>query len=177
MPAIERYTGTLYGELDWPSLPDGARRRGSVDVRIVSGLWGLVAPSDPIPHYKLKMSTSLDGIGKLSAWWRPRLPASLGPLVAGRVVWDLLPQEHSAACDWSSLAPQRRVTMRFADRHDRTVSHWNKLLKGAVVRWLLTEQPSGPEELRDFEHPAGYRFDPGSSDLGPSHATVVLRAT
>src|SRR3546814_9281919 len=73
MPAIERYTGVLYGELDWASLPRAARGRGADQVRIVSGLWGLVAPLDPIPHYKLKMSASLPDIGRLSTWWRPRL--------------------------------------------------------------------------------------------------------
>src|SRR3546814_15244212 len=56
MPAIERYTGVLYGELDWASLPRAARGRGADQVRIVSGLWGLVAPLDPIPPYKLKLS-------------------------------------------------------------------------------------------------------------------------
>ena len=64
---------------------------------IVSGLFGVVAPPDPIPHYKLKMSAALPGTGRLSTWWRPRLTAALAEQLRGRVVWDLLPQEHSAA--------------------------------------------------------------------------------
>jgi uncharacterized protein len=175
MPAIERYTGVLYKELDWPSLPAAARRRGLAQVRTLSALWGLAAPHDPICDYKLKMSASLDGLGRLAAWWRPRLAPVLAALVAGRVVWDLLPNEHAAACDWSAASPSRRVTVRFVDASGRTVSHWNKLLKGAVVRWILTEGPAGPEGLVDFDHPAGYRFDPEASDLGPDLATVVLR--
>src|SRR3546814_1109419 len=115
MPAIERYTGVLYGELDWASLPRAARGRGADQVRIVSGLWGLVAPLDPIPHYKLKMSASLPDIGRLSTWWRPRLAPTVASLVADRVVWDLLPNEHSAAMDWTSAHPARRVTVRFLD--------------------------------------------------------------
>ena len=51
MPAMERYTGVLYQELAWSTLPAAARRRGETQVRTVSGLWGLVAPSDPIPPY------------------------------------------------------------------------------------------------------------------------------
>ena len=73
LPAMERYTGVLYQELAWPTLSAAARRRGDVQVRTVSGLWGLVAPADPIPPYRLKMSASLDGLGRLSTWWRPRL--------------------------------------------------------------------------------------------------------
>jgi uncharacterized protein len=176
-PAIERYTGVLYGELAWASLPSAARRRGQRDLRIVSGLWGLVAPTDPIPHYRLKMSASLPEVGRLSTWWRPRLAPVLGELADEAVVWDLLPQEHAAACDWSSASPARRITVRFVDRQGRTVSHWNKLLKGALVRWVLTVRPDDPRSLAGFDHPLGYRFDPAGSDLGPTHASVVLRQT
>ncbi len=176
LPAMERYTGVLYHELSWSTLASGARTRGEDQVRTVSGLWGLVAPDDPIPPYRLKMSASLDGLGRLATWWRPRLAPVLAELTAGRVVWDLLPIEHEAAMDWSACAPERRVTMRFLDAEGRTVSHWNKLLKGSLVRWLLTEQPAGPEALGDFHHPLGYRFDPRESCLDGSVATVVLRA-
>jgi cytoplasmic iron level regulating protein YaaA (DUF328/UPF0246 family) len=174
-PAIERYTGVLYRELAWSTLPVAARRRGASRVRIVSGLWGLVAPTDPIPHYRLKMSARLDDLGRLSTWWRPRLSPVLAARSRGAVVWDLLPGEHEAAMDWAAAVPARRVTVRFVDREDRTVSHWNKLLKGAVVRWLLAAQPTGPEDLADFDHPLGYRFDPRASTLGGPVAAVVLR--
>lgn len=174
-PAMERYTGVLYGELDWTSLPAAARRRGEREVRIVSGLWGLVAPADPIPQYTLKMSAGLGDRGRLSTWWRPRLAPTLATRSEGAVVWDLLPREHQAAMDWGACAPARRVTLRFLDAEGRTVSHWNKLLKGSLVRWLLTEEPGGPEALEGFDHPLGYRFDPVASALGGALAAVVLR--
>jgi len=176
VPAIERYTGVLYRELAWATLPAAARRRGTRRVRVVSGLWGLAAPSDPIPHDRLKMSARLDGLGRLAAWWRPRLVPLLAERARRAVVWDLLPNEHAAAMDWRHVEPARRVTVRFVDEQGRTVSHWNKLLKGALVRWLLTEEPEGPEDLAGFEHPLGYRFDPAASDLGERLAAVVLRA-
>lgn len=173
--AMERYTGVLYRELDWSSLPAPARRRGNEQVRVVSGLWGLVAPADPIPAYRLKMSAAVGDLGRLSTWWRPRLAPTLRERVAGATVWDLLPIEHEAAMDWAACAPARRITVRFVDAEGRTVSHWNKLLKGALVRWLLTEQPAGPEALPAFDHPLGYRFDPGASTLDGPLAAVVLR--
>jgi uncharacterized protein len=175
MPASERYTGVLYRELDWTSLPAAARRRGEARLRTVSGLWGLVAPSDPIPQYKLKMSASVGDLGRLSTWWRPRLAAALAARTVDAVVWDLLPIEHQAAMDWGRCAPARRVTVRFVDADGRTVSHWNKLLKGSLVRWLLTEQPAGPEELPGFDHPLGYRFDEAGSSFDGRLASVVLR--
>ncbi|MGK2947140.1 MAG: YaaA family protein [Acidimicrobiales bacterium] len=176
-PAMQRYTGVLYGELDWASLPADARRLGERRVRTVSGLWGLVAPADPLPPYRLKMSAALPETGRLASWWRPRLTATLGPLVEGAVVWSLLPNEHAAAIDWGPLTPTQRVTVRFLDEQGRTVSHWNKLLKGSLVRWVLTERPSGYADLASFEHPLGYRFDPAATVVEGATAAVVLRAS
>lgn len=175
-PAIERYTGVLYGELAWPTLPAAARRRGNDQVRIVSGLWGLVAPADPIPEYRLKMSASLPELGKLSTWWRPRLAPVLADRTNGSVVWDLLPIEHAAAMDWAACTPRQRVTFRFLEDDGRTVNHWNKLLKGAVVRWLLTERPTGAGDIAHFVHPLGYQYDAAaSSPLGDPVVHLVLR--
>lgn len=174
-PAIERFTGVLYRELAWASLPEEARRRGEHQVRIASGLFGLLAPTDLVPDHRLKMSASLPDVGRLSTWWRPRLAPVLAELGDRRVVWDLLPQEHAAACDWTAVRPTTRVTVRFVDRSGRTVSHWNKLLKGALVRWILVDRPSGPDALVDFDHPAGYTFDRKASQIEGPHASVVLR--
>jgi cytoplasmic iron level regulating protein YaaA (DUF328/UPF0246 family) len=175
MPAIERYTGVLYKELDAGSLRGQARRRLHANVLTVSGLWGAVAPSDPIPAYRLKMSTNVAPLGKLSTWWRPRLTAALVPRVQGAVVWDLLPKEHAAAVDWSALAPSRRVSATFLDANGRTVSHWNKLLKGSIVRWLAETGATDPRALGDFEHPQGYRLDERSSQLDGPDVMLVLR--
>jgi uncharacterized protein len=159
MPAIDRYAGVLYRELDWPSLPPAAKRRGRTSVLVVSGLWGVVGPGDPIPYYKLKMSASLPGIGRLSTWWRPRLTAALAEQLRGRFVWDLLPQEHSAAWNPAAVPWRRRVRVRVVDAEGRTVGHWNKLVKGAVVRRLLTEGADDPADLDGWMHETGNRVE------------------
>ena len=101
MRAIERYTGVLYEALDAGSLPRPQRQRLDGSVLIFSGLWGVVAPADPIPAYKLRMGASLPRLGKLSTWWRADLSARLIERAQGRPVWNLLPNEHAAAwSDW-----------------------------------------------------------------------------
>jgi cytoplasmic iron level regulating protein YaaA (DUF328/UPF0246 family) len=188
LPAIERYTGVLYDALDAPSLPARERRRLRTQVAIVSGLWGLVRPGDPIPDYKLKMGATLAPLGRLATWWRHRLTEALAPTVAGRVVWDLLPGEHRAA--WSPPtpasapgAPSRIITVRFldettplrsADRTFTVVSHWNKLLKGALVRHVLATQLRDPEGLASFDHPEGYRYDPALTEDDAGRVRVAL---
>lgn len=175
LPAMDRYTGVLYQELAPGNLSPGARRRFARTTLTVSGLWGLVGPKDPIPHYKLKMSASLPPLGKLSTWWRPAITDALAERAAGAVVWDLLPQEHSAAVDWSAIRPKLRVTVRFVDRADKTVSHWNKLLKGSLVAWLAETGVTEPTDVADFEHPRGYVLDPLASTVEGERVQLVLR--
>ncbi len=166
LPAIRRYTGVLYDAMDAGSLKAAERRRLRGSVLIVSGLWGLVTPEDPIPDYRLKMGSSLGRLGVLSTWWRHDLSAALAERAAGRAVWNLLPNEHAAA--WRPAEPVRQWSVRFLERRSdgslTAVSHWNKYLKGALVRYLVGHPGAGPDELAGWDHPSGYRLDPSRTE-------------
>jgi cytoplasmic iron level regulating protein YaaA (DUF328/UPF0246 family) len=148
--------------LEVDSLTATHRRRLDASVVIVSALWGAVAPSDPIPDYKLKMGASLPRLGKLSTWWRADISASIAERATGRRIWNLLPNEHAAA--WDAPEGITHVSVRFLepgkDRQLVAVSHWNKFLKGALVRHLLAHPNTAPDDLADWAHPSGYRYDP-----------------
>lgn len=159
MPAIERYAGVLYRELDWPTLPPAAKRRGRSSLLIVAGLWGVVGPADPIPYEKVKMSASVPRLGKLSTWWRPQLTAALAERLRGCVVWDLLPNEHAAAWEPWEVPAKRRLAVRVVDADGRTVGHWNKLVKGALVRRILVEGLDDPAALDGWVHASGHRVE------------------
>lgn len=176
MPAIERYTGVLYDALDHRSLPAPAGRRLASSVLIVSGLWGLVAPGDPVPDYRLKMSAALPGLGKLSTWWRDDLTAAVVDRARGGLVWDLLPNEHAAALAFEDDLP--RVVVRFLERIREggltAVSHHNKSLKGALVRHLCETQLTVPSDLRRWRHPSGFRYDPSLTVTTGATTTISL---
>ncbi|MDQ2679245.1 MAG: peroxide stress protein YaaA [Actinomycetota bacterium] len=166
LPAIERYTGVLYDELDAASWSARQRARAQDSIVIFSGLFGLVAPDDPIPNYKIKMGASLPRLGRLGTWWRPSITAALQPLVEGRRVWNLLPNEHDAA--WTAPGDAELATVKFFDERPdgtlTTVSHWNKLLKGALVRLLLDRPGVAPADLDGWDHPLGYRLESVETD-------------
>jgi hypothetical protein len=180
MPAIERYSGVLYKELAYATLTKSLQTRVDKQVLIFSGLWGLVAPQDPIPYYKLKMSASAGKLGKLATWWRPRIAPMLDAWVDSRTVWDLLPNEHLAA--WpTSDAPALRIRAKFLDevRSGRTttlktVSHWNKLLKGSLVRYVVDHQAQDVHALRGFAHPEGYELRPDLTEITSGVTTVAF---
>jgi cytoplasmic iron level regulating protein YaaA (DUF328/UPF0246 family) len=174
LPAIERYTGVLYDALDHGSLTAAQRRRLDASVVIVSGLWGAVMPADPVPAYRLKMSAALPKLGKLSSFWRGPLTEALTGLARDRAIWNLLPKEHDAA--W---APDReQFVVRFLDRRADgslvAVSHDNKSLKGAFVRFLLAHPGTRPTDLAGWKHPAGYRYSARASARDGATTVVAM---
>lgn len=187
-PAIERYTGVLYDALGVDSLSARDRKRLNNQVLIFSGLWGVVRPDDMIPDYKLKMGATIAPIGKLSTWWRESLTPAIDESVAGAVVWNLLPKEHDSAWDpfgsaeSTAKTPSAMFSVKFLDegtpvkgeRTFTTVNHWNKLLKGALVRYILETGADDPKALTKFRHPEGYKYDRSLSETAPNGIVLSM---
>ncbi|MCZ2263787.1 YaaA family protein [Isoptericola sp. QY 916] len=146
-PAARVYTGVLYAAAGLADLPGAAARRAADDVRVFSGLWGAVSPSDRIPAYRLSMGVDLPGVGKLATAWRPHLSAVLDARAAGDVVVDCRSAAYLAAwkpattgdsaADWVTV----RV-VRETDGKRAVVSHNAKHTRGVLAGHLLRR--SGP---------------------------------
>jgi len=133
LPAWQRYTGVVWDHLAPDSLPAASRRR----IVVVSGLLGVVRGDDPVPEYRLRMGVSLAPLGKLSTWWRAEVSAALERIARGRLVVDLLPQEHRAA-----LLPDiglRGVTVGLVDPSGKPGGHFAKAAKGRLARMVLCD--------------------------------------
>ncbi len=147
LPAIERYSGVVYDGIDYPSLPDKAKKFFNDHVRIVSALFGLLKPKDLIPDYKLKIE-KLD----TAKYWRPILAREL----KGFFIIDLLPQAHQKA-----VAYDQGVKVDFIVQKNgkpTPAGHQGKLIKGKFIRWLCLEQVTDPKDFGRFQE-EGFRFD------------------
>ncbi|NMR19155.1 YaaA family protein [Cellulomonas fimi] len=150
--AASVYTGVLFAAAGLDRLPDGAARdRAHRSVRIVSALWGVLAPGDRIPAYRLSMAVDLPGVGPLAASWRPHLAAELDRR-AGELVVDCRSTAYAAAWrpptgarGWVAVSVLRELGGR------RTVvSHNAKHARGELTRHLLVRSgrpPTTPEGL------------------------------
>jgi len=185
--AIERYTGVMYDSIDHVSLDQSAKRVFAENTIIMSGLFGVLRPFDMIPSYKLKMSAKLRRNKACSAIWKPLITKALIEIAAGRVVWDLLPNEHSSAWNPAKLAVRNRFTVKFIEMNAagqlRTVNHWSKVLKGALIRHLVSNPEAAgstdslPELLANFSHPEGYEYRPGlSSEIDGASEIIFVKA-
>jgi cytoplasmic iron level regulating protein YaaA (DUF328/UPF0246 family) len=125
------------------------------------------------------MSAALPKLGKLSSWWRTPLTDALLQLADGRAIWNLLPKEHDAA--WAPAPDREQYVVRFLDRRSDgslvAVSHDNKSLKGALVRYLLAHPTATPADLAGWKHPARYRYSARASarEGGTTVVSMVRR--
>ncbi|MDG0865462.1 YaaA family protein [Candidatus Lucifugimonas marina] len=168
--AIERYTGVMYDSIDYQSLDADSQRVFGENTIIMSGLFGMVRPFDLIPTYKLKMGAKIRLNKSCSTIWKPLISKALKSTADNGVIWDLLPNEHSAAWDPSKISCDVRFTVKFLeagrDGKLKTVSHWSKALKGALVRHLVANPKlAGSADtalglLENFSHPEGYKYRP-----------------
>ena len=180
-PAAEVYNGVLYDALN---LPDLHRRGVTTDhVLIFSGLWGVLRPSDRIPHYRCSVGVKLPAMGSVSAAWRKALRVPLAVHAGDRLVVDL--RSGAYASLWAPTA--NAVTVRVLHERETggvvsrsVVSHFNKATKGRLTRALLEsgQQPAKPDEFADLARALGYTVEPGpprGSANAPAALDIVVR--
>lgn len=135
MPALERYQGVAFGALDAASLPKESWKQ----VFILSNLRGLVRGDELVPPYKLK----LGGIPRLKAHWQLHLKSLLDTIPKGPI-WELLPNEHA---DLLKSWERPRHTLEIVNEEGSTISHYSKLYRGLVARWILEHQQGDPAKV------------------------------
>ncbi|MCW2953453.1 MAG: hypothetical protein JWQ48_2623 [Conexibacter sp.] len=162
-PAAEVYSGVLFAHLDLASMPPGARRRAREQVLIASGLWGLLAPGDRIPAYKLPIATPVAGIGRLAAAWRPAVAAALAARdVDGELIVDCRSGGYAAV--WRPHRATRVEVRAFSVRPDgarQVISHMAKASRGLVAGALLRSRRTlrSPRDVAAVARGAGFEVE------------------
>lgn len=177
--ADQVYTGVLYDALGFGTLSTAAKRRAGARVLVASSLFGLVAPGDRIPAYRLSGDAVLPTLGGVAAHWRAHLDAAAREALGGGLLVDLRSGMYGAF--WRpapDLAP-RVATVRVLHEHDGTrkvVSHFNKATKGRIVRALLEDgaTPRTPAALADALRDLGWSVEPGEPGKAGTQLDVVV---
>ncbi|MGP3970981.1 peroxide stress protein YaaA [Streptomyces sp. 6N223] len=172
-PAGEVYAGVLYEALGLSSLDAAARRRARQSLLVFSALWGAVRVGDRIPAYRCSAGVRLPGLGQLAAYWRGPMAEAMAEAAGSGPVLDLRSSAYAVMWRPTGEAARRTVTLRVLharveDGVERrtVVSHFNKAVKGRIVRDLLTAGalPRTPRRLVDALRDLGYAVEPGGAD-------------
>lgn len=162
MPAIDRYDGVLFDELDAVSLPADARRFAGEHLAIGSALFGITGALDPIPAYRLSHDSRLPGTASLGRIWKAPLTAVLAD--RDGLVLDLRSEGYAALGPAPAGSLYVRVVSAEGDGRKRALNHFNKKGKGAFTRRLLLAATDHPDvaSLLAWAAAEGVRLEPGA---------------
>ncbi len=175
LPALRRYTGVVYEALSYSTLSATGRRRANSSLRVASALFGLLAPTDRIPAYRLSGGTSLPGLGSLAAAWRPELESEIA--AQRTLVVDLRSGPYAALARVRNAVEVR--VLRETDGTRAVVSHDNKYTKGLLARELcergartVADVARAGEQVADLVEVEGKRVDLVLYGLATARATA-----
>jgi cytoplasmic iron level regulating protein YaaA (DUF328/UPF0246 family) len=150
LPALDRYTGTLYDALKVGDVTLAMRTRASKAVFIQSSLFGLISAGDEIPNYRLSAGSKLPGMNLKSLWQE-----------AHEAVWSKFSKEtiiDMRSKSYAELAPVPKNLSCYSldvvledKRGKRTrLNHFNKQAKGQFLRSALIISPA-PKTIADLK--------------------------
>jgi len=149
LPALDRYTGTLYDALQEGGVTAAMRARASKVVYIQSSLFGLISAGDEIPNYRLSAGSKLPGVNVKSLWQE-----------AHEAVWSKYSKEiviDMRSNSYAELAPvpghlvcyTLDVVLEDKKGKRTRLNHFNKQAKGQFVRAALITRPE-PKSVADL---------------------------
>lgn len=162
-PALFAFTGEVYRGLDAPTLDQSAINYLQKHYRILSGLYGLLRPSDNIMLYRLEMGRKFqfDHYKNLYDFWREKITAQLKTELAGdKFVLNLASAEYVKAVDRKKLAvPVVDVDFfEFKDGGLKTIVVYTKHARGMMVRHCAETRAKTLNDVKSFSA-GGYRID------------------
>lgn len=160
--AIAAFNGEVYRGLDAVSMNEEQLLRAQDQIRILSGLYGVLRPLDVIYPYRLEMGTkwSVTPAKKsLYAYWGKRLSQELNE-EEKEVIVNLASSEYFKAVDAKNLKARviTPVFKEFKDGKYVMLMVYAKKARGMMARYTIDHQINDPEQLKLFDS-EGYGFD------------------
>lgn len=168
-PAMFAFNGDVYTGLDAASLSSEAIDTAQQQLRILSGLYGVLRPLDLMQPYRLEMGTKLDNPkGKnLYEYWGDTITQLLNDDLAklgSSTLVNLASNEYFSAVKPKALNADI-ITPVFKDEKNgqyKVISFYAKKARGLMARFIVNQKPKSVSDLKEFDA-SGYRFNEAMS--------------
>ena len=160
--AIYAFNGDVYSGLDPYTLPEEKIDKMQSQIRILSGLYGVLRPLDQIQPYRLEMGTriSIGSNNNLYSFWKNKVTNQLkSELEERELILNLASKEYFSVID-TSLLSNTIISPDFKDFKNgklKIISFYAKKARGLMARYLIEENISDLEGIRLFSS-EGYRY-------------------
>ena len=156
-PAVYAFKGEVYRALDVYNLASKKVDYLQDNLRIISGLYGILKPLDLIQPYRLEMGTRIK-VGRnknLYEFWRKKVTQSLNEeLKEDEVFVNLASNEYFKAIDLKALKTPV-ITPVFKDLKNgeyKTIMTFAKLARGYMTRYIAETNASSAEDIKGFNY-------------------------
>jgi len=167
--AVMSFDGDVYAGLDARSLAPAAIDYAQRQVRILSGLYGLLRPLDRMHPYRLEMGTRLKNAhgANLYAFWGDSVTAALNRQLeetGAPALVNLASEEYFKAVKPKLLAAPviNPVFEDWKNGKYKIISFFAKRARGLMARYAAENAIGDPEALKEFDVD-GYAFDAAAS--------------
>lgn len=163
---IEVFNGEVYKGLDPFSWTEQEILRANEQLRILSGLYGMLKPLDLVYPYRLEMGTKWQitpKIKNLYAFWTDKLTKQLNSEKAFEVL-NLASTEYNKVINFKQLKA-KVITPTFKDFSNgqyKVVMMYAKHARGAMANYCIKNNIQSLEELKIY-NVDGYTFDAKTS--------------
>ena len=160
--ALFMFKGDVYKGLKAETLTNKELEFAQENLRILSGLYGLLKPKDLIYPYRLEMGTKLKTkIGSnLYKFWDDRLHNALkSELEKDEEIINLASEEYSKAIQINKFN-NTVITPVFKDFKNgklKVISFFAKKARGEMVNFIITNKINKSDNLKSFSN-LGYQF-------------------
>jgi cytoplasmic iron level regulating protein YaaA (DUF328/UPF0246 family) len=169
-PAVYAFSGDVYRGLDVYFLPKEKIDTLQNNLRIISGLYGILKPLDLIQPYRLEMGTRMP-VGKnknLYEFWKKKITERLNnELKDDELFVNLASNEYFKAIDTKQLKVPV-ITPVFKDLKNgeyKTIMTFAKLARGYMTRYLIDTNAKSLDDIKGFDY-EGYQYSEPMSKGG-----------
>jgi cytoplasmic iron level regulating protein YaaA (DUF328/UPF0246 family) len=166
--AVFAFDGEVYNGLNANTIKSNQFDYLQKNLRILSGLYGVLKPLDKILPYRLEMGTKI-AIQKhknLYEFWKKTVTQSLNSeLIKDEIIINLASKEYFDVID-KKMIKNKIITPEFKDyKNDKlsTISFFAKKARGLMVRYAIDNQLDNFNDLKNF-NVDNYQFDENLSN-------------
>ncbi|MCY0978645.1 peroxide stress protein YaaA [Chryseobacterium wangxinyae] len=162
-PAMYAFTGEVYRGLDAKTLDKKAVDYLQKNYRILSGLYGLLKPSDKVMLYRLEMGRpfEFDEYKNLYSFWTEKVTEHLNSeMKKNELLLNLASNEYFKVIDRKKLN-HKIIDFEFYELREgslKTIVVYTKHARGLVVRFCAETQAKTLNDVKAFNY-EGYRID------------------
>jgi len=168
--AITALKGDTYKGLDASSFDRTELLWAEDNIRILSGLYGILSPLTLIEPYRLEMALKidLDGVIRISDFWKEAVTSELNRLLSKRkekIIIDCASAEYMASVDKHKING-RIINIVFYENHKGTLKNiaiFSKKARGMMAHFIVKNQIGNPQRIKEF-NAEGYHFDSSLSN-------------